>query len=162
VFPQPWERPLPLSLAPQPGQSLRGYLLALASHLDVRPADLAHRIGLTDRPERIRSSYAERVPGDVAARMSLATGMSENEIGALTLSQFDDGPPAEGNAGAWQTTSGRVWASANRTRYCPHCLHDDEIRGAAPVWRLAWQTAWSFACTQHGVLLSDRDPSVAR
>jgi len=159
MVPQPWEQPLPLSLVPQQGESLRGYLLALSSRLDVSPADLAHRIGLTDRPDRIRSSYAEHVPADVATRMSLATGLSEHEIAALTLSQFDDASPAREKGSAWQTTSGRVWAPANRTRYCPHCLHDDQARGAAPAWHLAWQTAWSFACTRHAILLSDQCPA---
>lgn len=161
MLPEPWERLLPMTLAPASGESLAGYLLCLAERTMSSPIDIAMRTGLIDHPRRVPLSHALELSDDVAERFASATGTTAQQARALTLACYDGklfapvGGTSSTKEQAWRSTAGRTWAWPARTRYCPHCLVESKTETGTPVWRLAWHTAWSFACTRHGCLLSD-------
>ncbi|TKJ33254.1 TniQ family protein [Blastococcus sp. CCUG 61487] len=152
-------RPLPRSLAPQPGETLSGYLLNLAHRLDARPIDLAHRTGLehASTAGSIDTRFAVALPEEIAARFAHASNLTTDEATGLTLSRwdgllFDSSAPGK----AARTVQGNGWFVPTLTRACPRCLADtDDIAPERVTWRAAWKTPWAIACTHHNVLLED-------
>lgn len=152
-------RPLPRSLAPQPRETLGGYLLNLAHRLEQRPIDLAERVGLehSATARSIDSGFAVRLPEQVAARFARACNLTSEEATGLTLARwdgllYDSAAPAK----AARTAQGTGWFVPTLTRACPTCLAD--AHPAAPervTWQAAWKTPWAVACTRHRVLLED-------
>jgi hypothetical protein len=155
-------RPLPRSLAPQPTETLNGYLLNLAHRLGTRPIDLAHRIGLEHSATAgsIDILFGVRLPEEVAAGFAHACNLTAPEATGLTLARwdgllFDTTAPAK----AARTVQRNGWFVPTLTRACPPCLADTDA--AAPdrtTWQAAWKTPWAIACTRHGVLLEDTCP----
>jgi len=161
-------RPLPRSLVPHPDESLTGYLLNLSTRLRDAPGRLAVRVGLadpggTDGTTWLAAPYAVRLPPDRAAELGRVTGMSPDEVTRLTVARWD-GLLLTDDATAARTDHGRAWTPPASTSACPACLPrtdgpvGDDGQPRYALWKTAWRTPWAFACTLHGVLLTDRCP----
>lgn len=163
---EPWDRLLPVGLAPAAGESLAGYLLCLAERNLSSPVDIAARTGLMTGGYRVPVAHASELPDEVAERFAASTGLTPQQSRGLTLASYGrlftdvDGASSPAQQ-AWRSTPGRMWAWTARTKYCPFCLADSVRETGTPVWRLSWRTAWSFACVRHSCLLSDACPSCA-
>ncbi len=157
--PPPQPRPLPRSLAPQPNETLSGYLNNLAYRLDMRPIDLAHRVGLehTTAAHSIDIRFAIALPHRVAARFAHACNLTAEEATGLTLARwdgllFDTSAPGK----AARTVQGNGWLNPALSRACPQCLATmDPTTPERVTWQTAWKIPWTVACTRHGVLLAD-------
>lgn len=153
-------RRLPRSNAPQPDESLAGYLLNLAHRLDVAPHELVRRTGIkpTGRISLLDLNYATSVPDDVRERFAATTGLTETEVIDLTTERFGAllhmGRPGRDVA---RSGYGNQWLTPGRTRYCPDCVGGPDPNRAS--WRVHWLTAWNVACTRHQTLLLDTCPT---
>lgn len=78
-------RPLPRSLDPLPEESLPGYLLRLAHHLDLSPSRVAQLTGLLDGPRAMPASRMFALTPEQTETFARATRLSTAEVPALTL-----------------------------------------------------------------------------
>lgn len=157
-----WDRRMPRSSAPQPGESLAGYLLNLAHRLDLRPQELIRRTGL--KAEKTVSlldlAHAFALPSEIRSRFATATGLTEEEAVDLTLERYGERLSVIRGGKHVGTLPSTQWLPIGRTRFCPDCLADTPDTAADhPVWRIEWLTGWAVACTKHGTLLLDACPS---
>ena len=147
-------RRLPRSNAPQPDESLAGYLLNLAHRLDLPVADLLVRSGLKDKhPSLLDLTWGISLPAERSERLAHATGLTDEEVTNLTVQRWGDRINL-GNIAI--TDHGRRWMPLAATRYCPQCLASTVDH---PVWNTAWQLPWTVACIRHSTLLFDRCPT---
>ncbi len=164
--------PMPRSLAPLPEESLAGFLLRLAHHLDEPPGHVAWRTGMTHN--HFNTSLAPRRhlimmgPG-LLATFAHATRMTTDQADQLTFRRFIDRYPPVAEAltrrpGAPPQPRGAfpAWLLTDSTRYCPRCLRGD----GSPIqnlyggtWRLFWHLPIAFACLDHQVMLQDTCPA---
>ncbi|MDH6221645.1 hypothetical protein M2283_008992 [Streptomyces pseudovenezuelae] len=100
-------------------------------------------------------AWTIRLTRDELAVIAEVTGVAEHILAAMTLQRWD------GHAVVILPRHRRVnrrvlWGRAG-SRFCPLRLADSGGR-----WQAAWRLSWSFACTDHHVLLADRCPACQR
>ncbi len=132
----PAARVLPLRTAPLDGEGIDSWLHALA-----------RRNGLST--ERLLTALTLPRP---ANQFALITGQEPDQLRKLeALAALEPGQldsmvlPADLFPGVTRTRT---------PRYCPPCL---QARGGR--FRLQWWSPWTFACTEHRVLLADQCPT---
>jgi TniQ len=146
---------LPISVAPLPGEALESWIAAYARRLHTTGSGLIAHLGLGG--SRI-AHMALRLHDHEAASLERATGVSRQELAAMTLEPHDGLTititPGR-RALAARFPIGRF--GTGRARFCPQCLAHSQGRG--PV---TWRLPWSFACPLHRVLLLDFCPACHR
>ncbi|MFH9349709.1 TniQ family protein [Kitasatospora sp. NPDC017646] len=162
---------LPRSLDPLPGESLSGFILRLAYHLDLSPRVLMQRTGLAVPGEMNPSSQARHLlmlEPTILESFARCTRLTDSEAEALTLRRFvgryPDVTEAVVRPGGALHPSGkaRKWLFLTSTRYCPHCLAGDGSdiqRRYGGAWKLEWHLGMVFACLEHNTLLEELCPS---
>lgn len=154
-------RRLPRSNAPQPQESLSGYLLNLAHRLQLRPKDLVVRTGLKDdsNPALLDLQYAVTLPEEQRRRFAFATGLTDAEVLELTIERHLDVVASSADRTVARTLHSNLWLNLGHTRYCPECLAaTDPATPEHAVWRVNWLTPWAVACVIHRRLLLDTCP----
>ncbi|MFJ2866589.1 TniQ family protein [Kitasatospora sp. NPDC087314] len=132
----PAARVLPLRVAPLDGESIDSWLHALARRYGITVRRLLSVLGLPS-PVKPQELLTEGPPEDLRRLEMLA---------ALPTGRLDSTVPSA----TWFPGRPRT----RTPRYCPPCLAD---RGGR--FRLSWWSPWTFACTQHRLLLADRCPT---
>ena len=149
---------LPVSVAPQPGESIESWLEHLADANGLTTAQLlalARRRGVSTRYLTLAPS-----PGTVA-RLARLARVNEEQVHAATLAAFDG--TALNLTGIDQTdphsyrqVAARGWTPAHGTQICPACLAD------TGTWKTAWRLLLVTACTGHQHVLVAECPSCRR
>lgn len=142
---------LPITVEPRPGEALESWIGAYARRLRTTGHDLMAHLGLGGT--RI-TQMAVRLHEHEAAILKRATGVSGQDLTAMTLERYDGlvlATEPGRRAVIFRSPAGRF--GSPRARYCPACLARDDGRG--PV---TWLLPWSFACPLHRILLLDACP----
>jgi hypothetical protein len=152
-------RTLPIRCAPYPGEALDSWLEFTAARLNCPFTDVLSALGLPNRDVAMAApvlpAWTILVTRDELAVIAEVTGVAEDVLAAMTLQRWD------GHAVVVLPQHRRVnrrvlWGRAG-SRFCPLCLADSGGR-----WQVTWRLSWSFACTDHHVLLADRCPTCHR
>lgn len=150
-------RTLPIRIKPMRGEALDSWIETIASRYKAAFGDVADSIGLTYNFETRWMVDLTRAEVNAIAD---TTGVDHTTITATTLRHYD-GHGLRITPGARRLDPNYPWGklttSHSRSRYCPHCLADNEGR-----WQLAWRLGWSFACVTHRCLLVDLCPQCHR
>ncbi|MFI7643506.1 TniQ family protein [Nonomuraea sp. NPDC049400] len=166
--------PLPRSLDPLPGESLRGYVLRLSYRLEISPAQLTVLTGLIPAVRRLGlpAHLPHQIPSrrlaffDDAAALGVfaeSTRMTRQEAENLQMRSFsalqlpDRGKGASDDLrrAAFETP----WVFTAASRWCPQCLAGDgspiqtEFGGS---WRKQWHLPVVFICPEHMTVLAAR------
>ncbi|WIX93546.1 TniQ family protein [Amycolatopsis sp. DG1A-15b] len=137
---------------PMPGESLGSWLEALSRRLSTPAVDLLPALGLDVAAERRRAAaFATYLRADEASRVAAVTGIPAPTLQEMTLAHYD--AVARADPGSRRLTPHHAWARRPGTWFCPHCLAESGGR-----WQLRWRLGWSFACTRHRCLLTERCP----
>jgi len=168
--------PLPRSLDPLAGESVRGYVLRLAHRLDRAPGRIAVLTGLGRTfPGRgdltVPAGRLLHLDASTTTSFAAATRLSAHEVAALCLDSLRDRyPPLDRDhqAAPHRTSNGGVatgglasWVFTQSTRYCPQCLAGDGSaiqRAHGGAWQRLWHLPPIFACTLHRRLLLHQCP----
>lgn len=137
----------PVTVMPQPDELLSSWLHRLAYANGVAPKAFARVLGLN--PGMWSAALDLRLPSDIANLLHAHTGISSDQLSAMTLSHA---LPKQlllplRNSGR---RDGSTWL-----QFCCRCLADD----AQPYFRQRWRLASRVSCTKHGCRLRDRCPS---
>lgn len=130
------ERTLPIRVPIIPGESLDSWLETLARRNSLTVRELLQELGWT--APRTRFSLVQDIPAEILRRMERQSGLPSGRLDNAVLDQFLP----------------LGWARDSGSRYCPDCLSERDGR-----WLLAWRLSWTFACSQHNVLLRDTCPA---
>lgn len=155
-------RPLPRSLDPLPGESLRGFLLRLACRLHISPLRLACLTGCTSGKTTLRIGYQSLLDLDLD-NFAQATRLTITEAEALTLRPWASRYPPIGrsrDSAAWPTITDS-WLVRPGLRYCPACLVGDGSsiqRQYGGPWKTYWLLPIAFACLRHQRFLHEGCP----
>ncbi|MQS14702.1 TniQ family protein [Streptomyces kaniharaensis] len=142
---------IPIWVPPLPGEALDSWLEAYARRLRVTTHVFMAFVGLRgSRPSRM----TERLSGSEREILSQVTGLSPQELAAMTLEPYEGLTVTfkSGQDGMNRPPTWRYYGT--HSRFCPACL--DDTRGR---WLLAWRQPWSFACLRHRRLLLERCPA---
>ncbi|MGX5207144.1 TniQ family protein [Streptomyces violaceus] len=152
-------RSLPIRYAPVPGEAMDSWLEFLAARLHCRFADVLRALGLPTRDVALAKPMLPRwavlATAEEIAGIAAVSGVPEDVLMAMTLRRFD-GHAVIIHPGQRRAHRPLLWGRAG-SRYCPACLADSSGR-----WQVTWRLGWSFACSQHRVLLADRCPACHR
>jgi hypothetical protein len=141
---------LPITVKPCPGEGLDSWIEAYARRLRVTTHAFLAFIGL---PRSRVLAMTLRLAGDELGRLHAASGLSREDLRAMTLERFD-GVTIVLSVRRRGTARPPAWSSfGSYSRYCPQCLSESGGR-----WQLAWRQPWSFACARHGCLLEQECP----
>lgn len=169
-------RPLPRSLDPLAGESLRGYVLRLGHRLDRAPGRIAVLTGLGRTPPGrgdlvVPAGRLLHLDAATAASFAAATRLSAHEVAELCLDSLRDryppldhdhkAAPHRKSNGAVPTTGLASWVFTQSTRYCPQCLAGDGSaiqRAHGGAWQRLWHLPPIFACIRHRRLLLHQCP----
>ncbi|WP_069628156.1 TniQ family protein [Streptomyces niveus] len=148
-------RTLPLRYPPQRGEALDSWLEFLAARLHCRFDDLLRALSLPTQDAVLAKPMSSRwtvlTTGEEITSIAAVSGVAEDDVEAMTLQRFD-GHAVVIHPGHRRVEPHLLWGRAG-SRFCPMCLADSGGR-----WQLTRRLGWSFACTQHQVLLADRCP----
>jgi hypothetical protein len=149
---------LPVSVPPQPGESVESWLEHLADANGLTTAQLlglARRRGVSTRFLTLAPS-----PKTITGLAALAR-VDDHQVHAATLAAY--GGTALDLTGldprqrhSYRRVAARGWAPARGTQICPACLAD------TGRWRTAWRLLLVTACPRHGVVLVAECPSCGR
>ncbi|WP_406308784.1 TniQ family protein [Streptomyces sp. NBC_00623] len=149
----PWtDERIPIWVPPLPGEALDSWIACYAARLRASTRDFLTALGLPgSRPAQMAAELTSR---EVDA-LSLATGLDQAELVAMTLQPFD-GLAITISRGQQRRLGQPPWwrRTGARSRYCPRCLDDTTGR-----WPLEWRLPWIFACRHHHVLLHEVCPA---
>ncbi|MFD3547353.1 TniQ family protein [Streptomyces sp. NPDC058655] len=145
--------PLPRSLAPGPGELLRGYLLRLAHRIGMPPGDLAHRCGLTNG-NTLPAHHLVRLDAGLAQQIATVCRLDTAEVHGLTLAGQAPGytPLHSVYLGRHQSNINMAndgWVFTGFSRYCPDCLADTADLPGGPLWPGSWRLPHTFFCLRH-------------
>ena len=149
---------LPVSVTPEPGESIESWLEHLA---DANGLTTAQLLTATGRG-RGETRYLTLAPSpDTVARLAALARVDEDQVYAATLARFDGTAldltgldPADRYS--YRQVAARGWTPAHGTQICPACLTD------TGVWQSAWRLLIVTACTRHQSLLAAQCPSCWR
>ena len=149
---------LPVSIAPQDGESIESWLEHLADANGLTTAQLLVAAGRG----RAGSRYLTLAPSpNTVARLAMLARVSEKSVYAATLASFDG--TALDLAGldpndrhSYRQVAARGWAPAHGTQICPACLAE------TGAWQTAWRLLTVTTCTRHGMLLVAECPGCRR
>ena len=150
--------PLPVSLAPRPGESIESWLEHLADANGLTTAQLLTLIRAAGGGTRYLTLAP--APGTITHLASLAR-VDPDAVAATTLSAY------EGTAldltgldvhdrHSYRQVAARGWAPAHGTQICPACLADTN------TWHSAWRLLIVTTCTHHQTFLVAECPSCQR
>lgn len=147
-------RTLPLRAAPMAGESIDSWLEVLCYRMHSQWSDVLRHVGLPVEPHRrYAASWMIRLTPEQAGSLSVATGVDEARLQAMTLDHLGDvfsrNSPLSG-----ASMSAMSWLRARRSRFCPQCLAESGGR-----WQSWWRFRWAFACVDHRCLLVDVCPA---
>ncbi|AYG61813.1 TniQ family protein [Rhizobium jaguaris] len=137
----------PVIVEPQPDELLSSWLHRLAFANGVAPRAFARVLGLA--PGMWSASLDLRLPGDIARQLYANTGVSLDQLSAMTLSHA---LPKQlllplRNSGRRDRST---WL-----QFCSQCLTEN----SQPYFQRRWRLASRIACALHGCRLRDRCPS---
>lgn len=160
--PVPDTAPLPRSLDPLPGESLKGFLLRLSYRLHVAPLELARLVGCTSGRKTKRIGYQFLFDLDVA-RLAQVTRLTAAEAESLTaVSWASRYPPISRSLARPRWPVNRdAWLVRPGQRYCPDCLAGDDSPAQQQYggpWKKHWLLPISFACPVHQRFLREECP----
>lgn len=140
-------RPLNVRVLPQPGEAINSWIGRYAhAHHAPRIALLRHiGIGPHERFDVSLNPHA-------GSALQVATGLSLDEMTLMTMAPYRH-RVVEFEPNGRHIANHTLWANVAHTRFCPHCLDEDD--GA---WQQSWRLTWTFACLRHGCVLSDGCP----
>ncbi len=149
---------LPVSVAPQPGESIESWLEHLA---DANGLTTAQLLTATGRG-RAGTRYLTLAPSaDTVARLAAIARIGQESVHAATLATFDGTAldlagldPADRHS--YRQVAARGWTPAHGTQICPSCLAD------TGTWQTTWRLLIVAACTRHQSLLVAECPSCGR
>ena len=149
---------LPVSMPPQPGESIESWLEHLA---DANGLTTAQLLATTGRG-RAGTRFLTLAPSpETITRLAALARVDEHSVYAATLAAFD-GTALDltgldpTNRNSYRQVAARGWTPAHGTQICPACLAD------TGTWKTAWRLLLVNACTQHGVVLVAECPSCGR
>ncbi|MFG2783937.1 TniQ family protein [Streptomyces prunicolor] len=164
--------PLPRSLIPLPGESLRGLVLRLSHRLGQSPGHILWRTGLGTegrwQPSRAPRRLLIMLELDELQRFAATTRLDPQAVDRLTLRSCFAASPSVTRDLAHPGQPLRLpnllpaWLLFSNPRYCPLCLAGDgsEIqRRHAGTWKLQWHLPIVFACLEHQVFLQHHCPA---
>ena len=142
---------LPIAVPPLPGEALDSWLEAYARRLLVTSHAFLRFLGL---PGARPAQMPQRLTDQQRERLHETTGVSKQDLTALTLEPFDGITVSfhPNKRGMGRPPTWRYFGS--HSRFCPGCLN-----GPMGRWQLAWRQPWSFACPVPRCLLLERCPS---
>ena len=149
---------LPVSIAPQDGESIESWLEHLA---DANGLTTAQLLTATGRG-RAGTRYLTLAPSpDTVARLAALARVGEQAVYAATLASFDGTAldltgldPTDRHS--YRQVAARGWVPAHGTQICPTCLAE------TGAWQTAWRLLTVTACTRHGDLLVAECPACQR
>ena len=163
--------PLGRSLSPLPEESLRGYVLRLSYRLNLSPARIAERTGLTAdgrSPARAPAALLTEIPGEAKTAFARMTRLTTEQVDQLILASLHERYPLPSEATRTSGSDRRLLTNRTiflpQTRFCPDCLAGDGTPIQASFggpWRKTWHLPVVFACPQHRRLLEHRCPTAS-
>ena len=150
--------PLPVSLAPRPGEAIESWLEHLADANGLTTAQLLTLI----RRDGVSTRYLTLAPapGTITHLAALAR-VDPDAVAATTLAAYDGtaldltGLDVD-DRHSYRQVAARGWAPAHGTQICPACLADTN------TWQSAWRLLIVTACIRHQSLLVAQCPSCRR
>lgn len=150
--------PLPVSLAPRPGESIESWLEHLA---DANGLTTAQLLTLARGPG-VSTRYLTLAPAPVTiTHLAALARVDADAVTASTLAAYDGtaldlvGLDVD-DRHSYRQVAARGWAPAHGTQICPACLADTS------TWHSAWRLVIVTACTHHQCLLVAQCPSCQR
>ena len=149
---------LPVSVPPQPGESVDSWLEHLA---DANGLTTAQLLGLA-RQRGVSTRFLTLAPSpETITRLAALARIDDDLVYAATLAAYDGTAldltgldPTDRHS--YRQVAARGWTPSHRTQICPACLAD------TGAWKAAWRLLLVTACTQHGVVLVAECPSCRR
>jgi hypothetical protein len=150
-------RTLPVRPRRIEGEAFGSFVERLARDLNMSLASLLERTGFIadDSFRAIPVGYGIASADPPLEALAQATRQPTAEIQRMLLSHYDgialdlhDVDPSVPDS--FRRIAVREWAYFSSTRVCPACVAEND--GAL---LLRWRLPWSFACTQHELLLAD-------
>lgn len=149
-------RTLPIRVEPVAQESLTSWLCALAHRNAVTWQQILTAVGLHHRPgDMKRLGWAAQLHPAEVADLAASTGIGETILQQMTLARFEHLGITTGRRPPYPDFGAEH--GARPIQYCATCLRDSGGR-----WQLRWSLGWSFACVEHGRLLSDACPRCNR
>jgi hypothetical protein len=149
---------LPVSVPPQPGESVDSWLEHLA---DANGLTTAQLLGLARR-HGVSTRFLTLAPSpETITRLAALARISDDLVYAATLAAYDGtaldltGLDPHDRHSSRQVAA-RGWTPAHGTQICPACLAD------TGAWKAAWRLFLVTACTEHRVVLVADCPSCGR
>ena len=149
---------LPVSVTPQPGESIESWLEHLA---DANGLTTAQLLAATGRG-RAGNRYLTLAPSpETITRLAALARVDEDSVYAATLASFDGTAldltgldPADRYS--YRQVAARGWTPAHGTQICPTCIAE------TGTWKTAWRLLLVTVCTDHGLVLAAECPSCGR
>lgn len=142
-----------IRLPPEAGESLPSLLQRAAVSLVMSVRDLHVAAGLRHAGHPLPYVHIA-LDGDVMRHAADLVGASVAELEATLVRALPGlslaGPETPRGRYAHLALRRRQWIWLSGTRYCPACVAEER------TWLLEWQVPWTFACLEHGTLLTDR------
>lgn len=147
---------LPVTVAPDPGEAIDGYLERLAAANGMTRPRMARRI----RAGSANTTFLTIAPApELLAHVAALGAVDGAALRAVTLASMP-GIDATGldpaRRSTWRTVAARGWPPEHGTALCPPCLAEGGI------WRLAWRHPWVTVCARHQVWLLGACPTCRR
>ncbi len=149
---------LPVSVPPQPGESVDSWLEHLADANGLTTAQflgLARRCGVSTRFLTLAPSP------ETITRLAALARIDDHQVYAATLAAYDGTAldlsgldPHDRHS--YRQVAARGWTPAHGTQICPACLAD------TGAWKTAWRLLLVTACTDHRGVLVAECPSCGR
>jgi hypothetical protein len=160
--------PLGRSLLPLPEESLSGFVLRLSYRLNLAPARITQRTGLTPPRRgstRTPARFLAEMPTEIQQVFAHTTRLTGEQVHQLVLASLHERYPLPHEATRTAVADRRLLNIRTvflpHTRFCPTCLAGDgsPIQNAfGGPWKKIWHLPVVFACPAHQRLLEHRCP----
>ncbi|MEV5374992.1 TniQ family protein [Streptomyces nondiastaticus] len=151
-------RRLPLVPLPAERESLASWLRRLSGAYDLDRKRGLEAVGLAGAPEMRPRVVGVALSAPSTARLCGATGLKEDEVSAMLLSQHASSAlpnlPCVGKRFVHYlgSTGKTAWRFPDHSTWCPDCLAE------TGHWRVDWLMPWTFMCQTHGGYLLSSCP----
>ena len=149
---------LPVSVAPQHGESIDSWLEHLADANDLTTAQL---LALTRQPG-VSTRYLTLAPAPATiSRLATLARVDERLVAGATLAAFD-GTALDltgldpDDRHSYRQIAARGWTPIHGTQLCPPCLIE------TGCWQTAWRLLVATVCARHRCVLTATCPSCQR